>query len=42
MTVAHMQEVLKARGIKISERSLKAFLDRGELPGRKVRRQRSL
>ena len=36
VTVAQMREVLKARGIEIGERSLKAFLDRGELPGRKT------
>ena len=37
VTVAQMHEVLKARGIEIGERSLKTFLDRGELPGRKAR-----
>ncbi len=37
MTVAQMHEVLKARGIEIGERSLKTFLDKGELPGRKAR-----
>ena len=36
VTVAQMHEVLKARGIEIGERSLKAFLDKGELPGRKA------
>ncbi len=36
VTVAQMHEVLKARGIEIGERSLKAFLDKGELPGRKT------
>ena len=35
VTVAQMHEVLKARGIEIGERSLKTFLDKGELPGRK-------
>ena len=34
--VAQMHEVLKARGIEIGERSLKAFIDKGELPGRKT------
>ena len=38
VTVAQMHEVLKARGIEIGERSLKAFLDKGELPGRKAAR----
>ena len=37
VTVAQMHEVLKARGIEIGERSLKTFLDKGELPGRKAR-----
>ena len=36
VTVAQMHEVLKARGVEIGERSLKAFLDKGELPGRKA------
>ena len=36
VTVAQMHEVLTARGIEIGERSLKAFLDKGELPGRKA------
>ena len=36
VTVAQMHEVLKARGIEMGERSLKAFLDKGELPGRKA------
>ena len=36
VTVAQMHEVLKARGIELGERSLKAFLDKGELPGRKA------
>ena len=36
VTVAQMHEVLKARGIELGERSLKVFLDKGELPGRKV------
>ncbi len=36
VTVAQMQEVLKARGIELGERSLKVFLDKGELPGRKA------
>ena len=31
-----MHEVLKARGVEIGERRLKAFLDKGELPGRKA------
>ena len=35
VTVAQMHEVLKARGIELGERSLKTFLDKGELPGRK-------
>ena len=29
-------EVLRARGIEIGERSLKTFLDKGELPGRRA------
>ena len=36
VTVAQMQEVLNARGVEIGERSLKLFLDKGELPGRKM------
>ena len=36
VTVAQMHEVLKVRGVEIGERSLKAFLDKGELPGRKA------
>ena len=36
VTVAQMHEVLKERGIEIGERSLKTFLEKGELPGRKV------
>ena len=36
VTVAQMHEVLKARGIEIGERSLKVFLEKGELPGRKT------
>ena len=36
VTVSQMHEVLKARGIEIGERSLKVFLEKGELPGRKV------
>ncbi len=32
VTVAQMHEVLKARGIEIGERSLKAFLDKGDGP----------
>ena len=36
VTVAQMHEVLKKRGIEIGERSLKTFLEKGELPGRKV------
>ena len=36
VTVAQIHEVLKARGIEIGERSLKAFLDKGELPGRRA------
>ena len=36
VTVAQMHEVLKARGIEIGEHSLKVFLEKGELPGRKV------
>ena len=36
VTVAQMHEVLKARGVEIGERSLKSFLDKGELPGRRA------
>ena len=36
VTVAQMHEVLKSGGIDITERSLRTFLDKGELPGRKV------
>ena len=36
VTVTQMHEVLNARGIEIGERSLKVFLDKGELPGRKA------
>ena len=36
VTVTQMHEVLNARGVEIGERSLKVFLDKGELPGRKV------
>ena len=36
VTVAQMHEVLKARGIELGVRSLKVFLDKGELPGRKA------
>ena len=36
VTVTQMHAVLKARGIEIGERSLKTFLVKGELPGRKV------
>jgi len=36
VTVAQIHEVLTARGIEIGERSLKAFLDKGDLPGRKT------
>ena len=52
VTVAQMHEVLKSGGIDITERSLRTFLDKGVLPGRKVaeaaramvsgRRQRSV
>ena len=31
-----MHEVLKSGGIDITERSLRTFLDKGVLPGRKV------
>ena len=36
VTVAQMHEVLKSGGIDIMERSLRSFLDKGVLPGRKV------
>ena len=36
VTVAQMHEVLTAGGINITERSLRTFLDKGVLPGRKV------
>ena len=36
VTVAQMQEVLNAGGINITERSLRMFLDKGVLPGRKI------
>ena len=36
VTVAQMHEVLKMRGVEIGERSLKAFLDKGEFPGRRA------
>ena len=36
VTVAQMQEVLNANGIAITERSLRTFLTKGVLPGRKV------
>ena len=36
VTVTQMHEVLNARGVEIGERSLKVFLDKGELPGRKA------
>ena len=36
VTVAQMHEVLKSGGIEITERSLRTFLDKGVLPGRKV------
>ena len=35
-TVAQMHEVLKSGGIDITERSLRTFLTKGVLPGRKV------
>ena len=34
--LAQMHEVLKAGGINITERSLRTFLDKGVLPGRKI------
>ena len=36
VTVAQMLEVLKSGGIDITERSLRTFLDKGVLPGRRV------
>ena len=36
VTVAQMHEVLNAGGIAITERSLRTFLTKGVLPGRKV------
>ena len=36
VTVAQMHEVLNERGIEIGQRSLKRFLEKGELPGKKV------
>ena len=36
VTVSQMHEVLKSGGINITERSLRTFLDKGVLPGRKV------
>ena len=36
VTVAKMHEVLNAGGINITERSLRTFLDKGVLPGRKI------
>ena len=36
VTVAQMHEVLNAGGINITERSLRTFLTKGVLPGRKV------
>ena len=36
VTVAQMHEVLKSGGIDITEHSLRTFLDKGVLPGRKV------
>ena len=36
VTVAQMHEVLKSGGIDITERSLRTFLEKGVLPGRKV------
>ena len=35
-TVAQMHEVLNTGGINITERSLRTFLDKGVLPGRKI------
>ena len=36
VTLPQMHEVLKSRGIDITERGLRTFLDKGVLPGRKV------
>ena len=36
VTVVQIHEVLKSGGIDITERSLRTFLDKGVLPGRKV------
>ena len=36
VTVAQMREVLNAGGIAITERSLRTFLSKDVLPGRKV------
>ena len=36
VTVAQMHEVLNAGSINITERSLRTFLDKGVLPGRKI------
>ena len=36
VTVAQKHEVLNAGGINITERSLRTFLDKGVLPGRKI------
>ena len=36
VTVTQMHEVLNTGGIDITERSLRTFLDKGVLPGRKV------
>ena len=36
VTVAQMHEVLKAGGINITERSLRTFLEKDVLPGRKI------
>ena len=32
VSIAQIREVLKARGIEIGERSLKSYLEKGELP----------
>ena len=37
VTLAQMHEVLTARGIHLGERSLKVFLEKGELPGRRAK-----
>ena len=36
VTVSQIHQVLKGCGIEIGVRSLKAFLDKGELPGRRT------